>query len=162
MRNNQADSDILNIDLSRLDEEWLRQPRLVGSYAEQVANAREEMALAKADFELVEAELKLEVQKDPSAFNLEKATQGCIESAVVACKRYQRAQRQYIKTKHQVDVLEAVVSALEHKKRGLEKLVDLHLADYFSAPRPSERAKAHVGKVEGRGLRSKGKKRTRE
>lgn len=122
-------------DLSRLDEEWVNQSKLYYQYAERLANARRDYDRIKRDEELAVAELEMDIRKNPEKYDLPKVTESCIEKAVVLSKKYQRVHEKVIEAKHDVDVLAAAVSALDHKKKALENLTQLFLANYFSTPR---------------------------
>lgn len=123
------------IDRDKLDEEWLGQAETFEKYARRLADARNEQSILKAEFELRIAELTAAVRINPSRFGLVKVTESGIEQAVILLKEYQEAQRAMIDASHKVDLLKAVVDAMEHRKRALENLVDLFKASYFSDPR---------------------------
>lgn len=130
------DVSFTDIDLDRLDEEWVRQPGLYYRYATRLADAQRKHAEAKAALEVAEAELSLQVRKAPEAFLGDvKPTEASVNAAVLLQPKYQKAKTAMIEAKHAVDVLEAAVWALDHKKKGLESAVQLQLANYRSAPR---------------------------
>lgn len=133
--------DFFELDPNRLHEEWVAQPKLYHKYADRLADARNKYEQDKANLELIEAELSLEIRKDPLLFGLEKATEDAIKKAVLVQKKYREALVWTMKRKHVVDTMSAIVQALDHRKKALEKLVDLRLADYFSEPKESKRAK---------------------
>lgn len=126
--------DILKIDKLRLDEEWLDQPRLYGVWALKLSNAKAELEQAKAALEVTHAELDKEVRADPTEYEIGKATEGAIKSLIPTLKGYRKALNELNLAKHKVDVLQVVVNALEHRKRALEKLVDLQGREYWSEP----------------------------
>jgi len=148
MKDNGEDFDLFDLDKHRLDDEWIEQPRAFREMAEKLADARRDMAQAKAQFELVEAELSLAVRKRPEDFGLEKTTESSIGSMVIVQKKYKEAQQDYIDAKHQVDVLEAGVNALDHRKKALENLVQLQARDYFAAPVAPKVDRERIGKME--------------
>ena len=41
----------------------------------------------------------------------------------------------YVKTKHELDIARAASIALDHKKRALQNLVQLHGQNYFAGPK---------------------------
>ena len=127
--------DFFQIDPNQLDVEWVAQPRLYHSYAKKLAAARQDLEQAKTALEITEADLAQKIRRDPSKFGLEKLTEGAIREVIVLSADFKAATTELIDAKHLVGVLEAAVTTLEHRKRALEKLVDLRLADYFSEPR---------------------------
>jgi Mg-chelatase subunit ChlI len=127
--------DFIQPDPDRLDREWIKQPGLYLKYAEKLADARKDFADAKAELEVVKAELSRDIRAMPETYGLKKVTESGIEGAVVLQKKHRLALETMNECKHRVDVLEAVVSALEHKKRALENLVTLHGQSYFATPR---------------------------
>ena len=57
-----------------------------------------------------------------------------LEASVAVSKAY-----------HKVNLTQAAVTALEHRKRALEKLVDLHGQNYFAEPHAkTEGGREHV------------------
>lgn len=127
--------DLFALDPNRLDAEWVEQPRLYHVHAVKLADARETWERAKAGRDVVTAELDRFVRRDPAAFGLEKVTESGVEKAVILQIRHKDATEKVITAKHGMDVMQAMVDALDHRKRALEKLVDLRLAHYFSEPR---------------------------
>lgn len=127
--------DIIELDPFRLDEEWVNQPKLYREYAEQLADARKDVEEAKAQLDLVEAELYAELSSNPEKYGLSKTTEASIRNAILQEVDYQEAQQVVIDAKHRVGQLDAVVTAIDHRKRALEKLVDLRLSEYYSEPK---------------------------
>jgi len=126
--------DFFNLDKDRLDEEWVNQPLLYQEYAIKLANARAKHEQAKTELELVTAELDSQIRGNPSVFGIEKTTEGAISNTILLQKEYKTAVNDMLELKHTMDVLQAVVYALDHRKKSLENLVELRLADYFSSP----------------------------
>lgn len=126
--------DIFKIDKHMLDEELVRQPKLYGEYAMKLADAREVYERAKARFDVVEAEVDKDVRNNPEDYDIQKVTEEVVKKTVTLSKRVRKAKEEVIKTKHDVDVLYAIVSALDHRKSSLEQLCYLHSRDYYAAP----------------------------
>jgi len=125
----------VSIDRYRLDEEWMGQPGFYHEFAEKLADARQALDEAKNQQEVVRAETLLAMAKEPKKFGLLKTTDETLKNAVTANKRYQEAVAIVIQAKHVVAIFEAAVSALDQRKKALEKLVDLHVTDYHSQPK---------------------------
>lgn len=135
MKDEDIDDSVVEIDEGLLDKEWLKQPKLFMRYAIQLAEVKLEFAEAKANLELVQAELEHRIREDPETYGIKKVTEGSIHSALVMQKRYKQAVSEMNLAKHRVDLTQAVVDALDHRKRALENLVTLHGQNYFSTPR---------------------------
>jgi len=125
----------LSIDRYRLDEEWERQPRFYHEFAEKLVDARRSLDETKNQLEVVKADTYQHIARDPEKFGLQKTTEKAIEHAMTMDKRCREAANIVIEAKHVVGIFEAAVSALEQRKKALEKLVELHVSDYYSKPR---------------------------
>jgi hypothetical protein len=123
-----------------LDKEWLSQPEIVHEYCTRMADAKRQLNDAKATLELVEAESDREIRLHPSRYGIDKLSEARIKNAVVLTESYREAYKELIERQHEHDVLQAAVTALEHKKRALENLVHLHGMDYFAEPRADAEA----------------------
>lgn len=134
MKNNNDQDDFFDIDIHRLHEEWQEQPRRFRKYATKLAHARKKFEKAKAVRDVVEAELDREIRTDPQSHGIDKITESCVAKAIVLNKRYQNANSDVIDCKHEMDILQAAVDALDHRKKALENEVSLRLADYFADP----------------------------
>ena len=131
-------NDFLDMDPNCMDEIWLEQPRLYHKYAKKLATAKQKLEEDKAELELCKAELDRDIRSNPSEFNLEKITENVVSNTIITQEKYRALQAQMLDTKHQVDVLQVAVTTLDHRKRALENLVNLHGQDYFSAPRAKD------------------------
>ena len=124
-----------DIDAERLDQEWLEQSRLYHQAALRLADARRDHEQAKADRDVTCAELDRSVRSQPGKYGLEKVTEGAVANLILLQPEHKRATQKVIEAKHTADVFQADVDALDHRKRALENLVQLRLANYFSEPR---------------------------
>jgi len=156
---NVTSDQAVRIDPHSLDSEWLKQPGLVKHYATLQADARQDYEDANVNLDLVTAELDRDVRANPEKHGLAKPTEKSIASVIQVSDAFADAKQTVIEARHHMDVVQAVVSALDHKKRALEKLVDLFLADYFSRPSASEESKEDVGRMVKRSARRKGMRR---
>ncbi len=153
--------EILHIDKNLLDEEWVNQPKLYFEYASELALARQELEEAKAEFDVVKAETDFNIRSNPADYELpEKTTEVMIGKAVILTEEYADAQKAVFTAKHRVDILSGAQTALDHRKKALENLVELHGRNYFSSPRAkSEIAKEVVEDIENQKIRTRNKKR---
>ena len=124
----------LDIDALRLDEEWLTQSKMRQIWGEKLADAQLEFDNAKASLAVVTAELDNEIRSDPESYGVKKITESAVASAIPREVLHQRAMKKLNNTRHQVNVLQAAVDGLEHRKRALTSLVELHGQDYFATP----------------------------
>ena len=130
------DFEILNIDQNLLDREWLNQPRFFFQYAKQFADARRQYEEAKANLKIVAAEADKKVRERATKMD-QKVTEAVVTATVQRRDDYREAEQAVFTAKHNVDVLDAAVTALEHRKAALENLVRLHGQNYFSTPKAS-------------------------
>ena len=147
--------NILQIDKNVLDDEWLGQPRLYFQWAVLLEDARDEFEETKAAFDVVKSDLDLAIRTDPDKYDLPKVTDKAIAAAMITQKEYLVAQQEFFIAKHRVGVLQAAVTALDHPKKALEKLVDLHGQKYFATPRASEDSREAVDDIQKSVARSK-------
>ena len=150
--------DFFELDSGRLDEEWVNQPKLYFRYATRLAEAKEAHDRAKAQRDLTVAKLDRNIRTEPLAYDIPKVTEGVVEKTVLLQPLYQAATKEVIDAKARVDQLEAVVSALDHRKKALENLVYLHGQSYFATPRPPEGQKGRLSEVEKTSTRTKVKR----
>lgn len=132
MKTNRTDFEI---DDLRLPWEWNRQASLVYRYGEHLADCQRALDEARGRLELAKAEADAEIRRDPGKYGLEKITEKAVEAIVPTTEGYQAANRAVLDTRHDLDLARAACSALDHKKRALEKLVDLHLSGWYAEPR---------------------------
>jgi hypothetical protein len=69
--------------------------------------------------------------------------------------QFKSSQAELFDQKHQVDLLQAVVTSLDHRKRALESLVSLHGQDYFSSPRADSSNQETIDKIQQNAVRRK-------
>lgn len=125
----------LEIDDLNLDKECQRQAKLFMTYALRLAHARNDIAEAKAEMDLVEAELSHAIRAKPLKFGIPKFTEQALKLAITLQQEYQDCLRALNRAKHAADVLEAYCDALEHKKKSLDNMVYLQGQNYFSTPK---------------------------
>jgi len=147
--------NILTINKNVLDDEWLGQPKLYFQWAVQLEDARAELDEIKAEFDVAKSDLDLAIRTNPDDYDLPKVTDKAIAAAMITQKEYLVAQQEFFIAKHRAGVLQAAVTALDQRKKALEKLVDLHGQKYFASPRASEQSREHWDDIQKRSARSK-------
>lgn len=142
------DPDFFKPDMNRLDEEWVNQAPLFYEHAVQLADAKAEYERAKANRDLVYAEVYLDVKQNPQNYGVDKVTEEMVKQLVTTDSRYQKAFDKVTRAKHDMDVLQAAVDALDHRKKGLENLVHLHAMNYFASPTAPKQSRERMDEVE--------------
>lgn len=124
----------LKIDLAHLPEQWQEQADWMQDACRDVAEAKAKLREANRLFELTVAKLSLRIREKPKEFGLEKATEKSVEAKVIVQTKYQDAQKAIDQAKYDVDIREALVTALVDRRKGLEDEVVLSNMGWFAAP----------------------------
>ena len=80
------------------------------------------------------------IRLDPGRFGVVKVTEGVVEKTITLQDSYQEIVGKVIQAKHQLDIITAVVDAMEHRKKALENLVYLQGQSYYAEPVVKDRA----------------------
>lgn len=133
-------SDLVPIDITRLDEEWLQHPILYHDLAQAAEDAEYAAEVAKVNFDTIEAELSLEIREDPDKFGAPASktgspTEGTVNSIIRMQPRYIKANKELLHAEHILRKLKVDLRTLDNRKTAMEELVKLHGQDYFSSPR---------------------------
>lgn len=129
-------NEILDIDLTRLDEHCIQQARLFHKYAKKAVEAEEAMRESKTIMRAVEADLQLRIRKRPRRFKLpEKVTETAVTSAILGHERFQTAQNDYHKAMSNHANATILKEAIQQKNFSLKELVQLHGQSYFADPK---------------------------
>ena len=137
--------DFLEPDINQLDKEWVNQPKLFFLWSEKLRKAKKRLERAERDFRLVQSEIDLKIRKNPKKYGLAAdAKEKAIANVILQRPKYKAAQKVVFKKQDRVNTLKNVVSSLDHRKKSLEKLVDLYGQQYFATPRASEQSKEVV------------------
>ena len=153
-----SDVEIFQLDENRLDEHWLDQAKLMHEHSIRLADARDEHERRKRKRDVVLAEVDLDVRRNPAGYGLEKVTEKAVENSVILEARVQRAEERVLAAKHKVELLQALVHALDDRKKTLENLVSLWSQAYFGEPKAPKVAKEKVEEMVKRDARSKGRR----
>jgi len=148
----------LQPDPHRLDEEWVKQPELYRQWANEAADARRELDEAKNELAATRAETSFAIRTNPSDYDLNKVTEAGIGEVLLQQKQVQHAESAVVEARHRLDVVNGIVTALDHKRKALESLVSLHLSSYYASPRAPEGTKEAMDVVEKQDIRSRGKR----
>lgn len=150
---NEKAESIVQIDEHRLDKECIRLPGDYLKYATLASQRKAETDQAKAAMEVEQAELAGKIRQRPQEFEIEKLTEGALSAAILLQPSFQAAQSAYFEAKSRHEMTMNVVWALEHKKRSLTLLVDLHGMGYFSSPKLTKEGQAAVEEMTQKSVR---------
>jgi len=151
----------IEIDPFALDEEWVGQAAKYLKASKMLALARKEHEQVKIDLEVTKAETARKIRNSPDDYDLAKVTEASLAEVLLEQGDYVDAMHEVAQRRYEMDVLSALVSALDHRKSALSKLVDLHLSSYYSKPTASSHAKEEMNEVESKVTRRKVGKRLR-
>jgi hypothetical protein len=118
------------IDKSNLQDECVVQPSLYGYYAMQLAEARNELDVAKSNLDATIARRSAHYYKAP-ADGIKPTAEG-MKTMVGNDTEVQEAYKEVDKKQAIVNTLYASVSTLEQRKGMLDNLVKLSLARYYN------------------------------
>lgn len=128
-------SDIDNIDDLDLWSEWMKQPAMYRYFATMAEDANTEADRLESKVKVVDAEIDSEI-REWAEKNGSKVTEKSVASDVINNSKHKEAVEKAIQARHDARVLNnAVVRSLDHRKKALEKLVDLELNGYNSTPK---------------------------
>ena len=144
---------VVQIDEHNLDKECVKLPSDYLKYSHLAADAKRDLEDMKNKLEVIQAELAKDIRSNPENFGLEKVTEKAVDMTVLTLPRYQKALARMHTLKHNADLAQSVVWALEHKKRTLTLLVELFGMGYFSSPKISKQGKEAVMEKTMRRLR---------
>jgi len=133
--------DDFRISLLNLEQQWVEQADLMHSALQALAERRYDYELSKTRFKELIAEISLDVRANPEDYNLERATDKSVESAVACSKLAKASKRKVLKSQKKYNEARARVHALGDRRRTLEHLVALWSRDYFSSPTDQDRVR---------------------
>jgi hypothetical protein len=133
----------LAIDKHGLDEEWLRQPALMGKYNKAHAQAtlnknraKDALEVAKGEMKRVGAELAVGIKESNGGSDT------TVSNKVLSHPDYLKVQADYYaamakltEAQYEEDLYFGAVMAFQGRKAALEELVRLYGMDYFSEPK---------------------------
>lgn len=124
----------MHIDENALEVELLEQSSLMAKYSYMLAEAKRDRDLAKEALDLKKAEINLDIRDNPQDYKLEKITVDAVEACILMEDEYQAAQKELNEMNFEVNVLQGVINAIDHRKSALENLVKLYGQNYFAGP----------------------------
>ena len=135
---------VVQIDENNLDKECIRLPSDYLKWAWWSADLKRDADEAKARLAVVQADLSNKVRSSPGDYGLDKVTEAGISAVILSLATFQKAQKGLQEANYQAEMAQAVIWALEHKKRSLTLLVDLHGMGYFSTVKLTQKGRQAV------------------
>lgn len=137
-------ASIVEIDPNKLDQECINLPKHYVRYAFLSSEAKRDVDEAKAELDVVKADLANKIRRTPSKYHLEKVTESSVAATIETLPECRAAAKALRKAKHRQEMCQAVVWALEHKKRSLTLLVELHGMGWFGNVKMTEKGRDAV------------------
>ncbi len=139
------------IDSDALDVEWLQQPELMRRYSQHAAETKRELDEAKERLDVGKAKIETDIRINPEKYELAKATEGAIQSAIILQPEYQKLAKAYSDARYEHEIAGAAVRAVDQRKTALENLVRLLSLSYFAGPQtPRDLQKEALEKKESK------------
>lgn len=131
---------IKDIDLDRLEWECVKQERLAGEINECLEDAKFQLEIAETKMDVVKADLSLKIRSKPKRYGLKSVTEKAIEALLILQSEYKQQKWRCLRLRHKVGIFNAASKRIEHRKRMIEKAIDLWTYTYFSRPRVKKEA----------------------
>ncbi len=138
----------ISIDKDRLDIEWLMSGNTYMDWVEHQVNCAEILEDKESKLELLEAQLDKKIRSRDDQEKDEKAkkklTEAGIKNEIILDKEYQNLKEELRVARFNLSIAKGVLTSLDHKKKALEKLVDLWIMGYNSEPKQSSNVKSKI------------------
>ena len=138
LKDNQEEIDYqkaVAIDPDKLDEEIFSQPGLYMKFSEVYAETERRREILRRKLEILEAELDFQIRTRPERFglkSLKSVTEALVKNTIQKQEEIQELNEKIIQVNYDLNIVKAAITSLEHKKKMLEKAVDLYNGQYFS------------------------------
>ena len=119
----------LQIDPSKLDEEWIKQPYLFQACAEKVVDHEDARDRQKRNLEIILAETEKGVRQCAEE-NSEKLTEAKVKALVVTNAKVVEAEMNLLDLTKAAKIAGVAIKTLEHKKEALKNLTKLYEQGY--------------------------------
>ena len=134
-RKQEAEPGFFDIDITRLDEEWVKQPKITFKYCKEYERVKIELEEVQTDLDVIAAQIIKVIRKNPKRFGLPvPTTETAINKTVITKSKYKETLKKVRDKQYKLGLLRATVKALDHRKAALERLVSLHGQAYFATP----------------------------
>ena len=126
-------SDDIKINRFKLDEECTNHSNKYYHWSTKLAVAKNKLAEEEDALDLIESQQELEIRKNWNDEN-GKQTEGSIKAVLASNKEVRKQVERTIEAKNEVNILQAGVIAMEHRKGMLDNLVTLFIRNFYSSP----------------------------
>lgn len=130
-----------HVDRHKLLDQWEEQAAAVMEFGLRLADAVTEADSLKSELEILYAELDAQIREDPAEFGLDKTTETAIKNTVLTIPKYQKKLEESQKARHDIDVIRAALTALEHRKHALQAILSAKMAGWYAEPKVKEDAR---------------------
>lgn len=145
--------DIVQINELELDKECIKFPSLYLQASNASADAKRDLAELESELKVMEAELSYRIRKDPAKYGMEKVTENAINETITISNKHKEKVREVMNARRDAELAQALVWAMEAKKRSLTLLVDLHGLGYFAKVKVSKEGRDAVESMTARKVR---------
>lgn len=134
MKNNELNFEKdLSIDKYKLDQECITHSALYYHYSEMAAVAKNQVGILQDNLKLIMGEVNIAIRNKLMKDDV-KITEALVNAEVEKSTKVTDARDELRKAELNLTILQAGVSAFEHRKSQLDNLVKLYCAGYFAMP----------------------------
>ena len=132
--NTSPEKDMFVIDKNHLDKEWERQSVLTFELTEENAKCQFQYDAAKRNYEVVQAEVNLDIRRNPAKYGFaSKPTEAAIDALVDSNRSVCEAAAAVQQARYNLDMSKAGVASIESKKTSLDALTKLTAINYYTS-----------------------------
>ena len=141
--------DALTTDKHALDEEWLRQPRLMDEATLALSDVQYERDRAQAKWSYEKGKLAVAIRSAPVDFPsiTGNVTDAKVKELVAADEYLYKLERKIHEWEAELTATEGLKWAVSQRKAQLQDLARLFLASYFSSPHISNREREAIERM---------------
>lgn len=133
--------DDVRINIDELDVELLRQASLFQYWGRQEAQALYEKDQVEETLSKCKARIELDIRKNQEKYGYtDKLTEGAVSCLLINQQEVVAATEASLKSRYKARILGIAVKSFEHKKKALEKLVELYISGYWATPKVGQEA----------------------
>lgn len=147
-----AEKNEFRIDPEDLENECIKHPSILYRYLRKLADAKLALEEAGQVYDLCKVTLDAKIRDRPERYKLTKVTEAAIQNTIRTQKEYLESRDTKVRLQHEVDVLQAAVTALSHKREMISNLVALARMDWYAEPNV-ERDRSNDVKRRSKGIR---------
>lgn len=152
----------LEIHEDNLVRECVRHPRMVERVARTLAEATRTLALKERDLEVLKAEIESRIRSDPEKYGIEKPTEAAFKAAIMKSPKIDAAAREIIELEFERNLIIGANRTLDHRKRNLTDIVNLHGQNYFGDIKPTAEGREAVDKASSKKMHGVKKRRSED